>query len=169
MSIILIGMPGAGKSTLGQALATLKGLPFIDTDILIEQQLRCSLQQALDTRGYLALREVEGEIIGRYPWPAQPLVIATGGSAVYSAQAMRRLRELGLCVYLQVSLQTVKSRVNNWQSRGFAAPPGQNLESIFKEREALYQKFCHVAVPCDGLDQTQCLQRLQELCAKGGL
>lgn len=166
MSIILIGMPGAGKSTLGQSLATLTGLPFIDTDALIEQQLGCTLQQALDARGYLALRELEGTVISTYPWPTQPLVVATGGSAVYSTRAMQCLRKLGLCVYLQISLQTVKARVKNWQSRGFAAAPGQGLDTIFRERDALYQKFCHVAVPCDGLDQTQCLQRLQEVYAK---
>lgn len=166
MSIILLGMPGAGKSTLGRAFAASMGLPFIDTDTLLEQHLGCSLQQALDARGYLSLREVEGKVIESYSWPTTPVVVATGGSAVYSAAAMQRLRQLGLCVYLEVSLPTVKSRVQNWQNRGFAAPAGQTLQAVFAEREALYLRYCHVRLPCDGLDQAHCLQRLRALYAE---
>lgn len=163
MSIILIGMPGAGKSTLGRALAKKLALPFIDTDQVVEQSLGCSLQQALDTHGYLAMRELEGAIIAEHPWPGRPMVIATGGSVVYSRQAMQRLRQLGVCVYLNVSLRTVKIRVKNWQSRGFSAAPGQTLEAVFTERELLYRHYSHATVDCDGLSRGQCLQRLLDV------
>lgn len=160
MSIILIGMPGAGKSTLGRMLAVRLAMPFFDTDQLIEQQTGRTLQQNLDALGYLAMRELEGKIISEFPWPASPSVVATGGSAVYSAVAMQRLRGLGLCVYLQVSLEAIQARVQNWGSRGFLAAPGQSLESIFGERHLLYCQFSDVILDCDGLDEQQCLQRL---------
>lgn len=159
-SIILIGMPGAGKTTLAKALARQLELPFFDTDQLIEQHTGRSLQQSLNTLGYLAMRELEGTVISQYSWPESPVVIATGGSAVYSAAGMQRLRALGLCFYLNISLETVKMRVQNWRSRGFLAAPGQSLESVFAERNALYRQFSDVTVDCDGLNERQCLQRI---------
>lgn len=160
MSIILIGMPGAGKSTLGKMLANHLSLPFYDTDLLIEQQTGRPLQQSLDVLGYLAMRQLEGRVISQYTWPSTPIVVATGGSAVYSAEAMRRLRSLGLCVHLSISPDTVLARVQNWQSRGFLAAPGQSLEAIFAERSELYYQFSDVTIECDELNEQQCLQRL---------
>lgn len=160
MSIILIGMPGAGKSTLGKMLAERLSLPFYDTDQLLEQQTGRSLQLSLDGMGYLAVRQLEGSVISQYDWPSTPIVVATGGSAVYSEQAMRRLRALGLCVYLSISLETVQVRVKNWQSRGFLAAPGQSLEAIFAERSELYHRFSDVTIECDELNEQQCLLRL---------
>lgn len=163
MSIILIGMPGAGKTTLGRMLAHETGLPFFDTDELIERQMGKPLQQSLDDLGYLSMRQLEGRIIAEYPWPASPMIIATGGSAVYSGKAMQRLHALGRCVYLSIRLDTVKARVKNWQNRGFLAAPGQDLESIFIERRTLYQKYSDIIIECDTLDKQRCLQRLLEL------
>lgn len=160
MSIILIGMPGAGKTTLGRMLAQEAGLMFFDTDELIERQTGRSLQQSLDALGYLSLRRLEGQVISEYPWPSSPMVIATGGSAVYAPEAMQRLRALGRCVYLRVSLDTVKARVKNWQSRGLLSAPGQSLESIFSERNRLYQTYGDVVIECDRLTEQECLDRL---------
>jgi shikimate kinase len=163
-SIVLIGMPGAGKSTLGRRLASLTQRDFYDTDQLIEQHTGVSLQQSLDALGYLAMRELEGKVISDYPWPtARSMVIATGGSAVYSANAMTTLRALGLCVYLNISLETVRARVQDWATRGFLAAPGQTLESIWVERDALYRPVSDYVLDCDGLTEDQCLQRLLQL------
>lgn len=162
MSIILIGMPGAGKTTLGCALAETLALPFVDTDALIEQQLGGTLQEGLDALGYLKMRELEEEVILCHRWPDLPLVIATGGSVVYSAKAMERLEQLGLRVYLQISLGTVKTRVHNWHSRGFSKAPEQSLESVFAEREALYQRYSDAELGCDGLEKQQGVRRLLE-------
>lgn len=166
MSIILIGMPGAGKTTLGRMLAHKMDLPFFDTDELIERQTGRPLQQNLDALGYLAMRQLEGRVIEEYPWPAPPMIIATGGSAIYSPKAMQRLHALGRCVYLSISLDTVKARVRNWQNRGVLAAPGQSLESVFTERSALYQAYSDVIIDCDMLDEQQCLQRLAEVASQ---
>lgn len=160
MSIILIGMPGAGKSTLGRMLAARLVLPFFDTDHLIELHTGRPLQQSLDELGYLSMRQLEGTVISEYDWPLTPVVVATGGSAVYSTEAMQRLSSLGLCIYLRVSLETIQVRVQNWQSRGFLAAPGQTLESIFAERHQLYCQFSDTVVDCDTLDESQALERL---------
>lgn len=168
MSIILIGMPGAGKSTLGRSLADHLALPFFDTDHLIEQHTGRTLQQSLDELGYLAMRQLEGAVIREYAWPLTPLVVATGGSAVYNAEAMQRLRSLGVCIYLRVRLETVQARVKNWQSRGFLAAPGQTLASIVAERDPLYCQFSDTIVECDALDESQVLARLLAIYRQRG-
>ena len=164
MSVVLIGMPGAGKTTLGETLAAHLALPFMDTDSVIEQQTGRSLQASLDQLGYQAMRELEGKIVAQCVRPVVPSVIATGGSVVYSDLAMRHLKSLGFCVYLQVSLHTLETRVTNWQSRGFSAAPGESLASVYAQREPLYKSYCDAILECDALTLEQCLQRLKLLC-----
>jgi shikimate kinase len=162
-SMILIGMPGAGKTTLGKRLAASLQLPFYDTDQLLEQQTGCSLQANLDALGYQGMRDLEGAVISQFSWSDQPMIIATGGSAVYSPTAMTRLRRLGLCVYLQIGLATIEQRVNNWRNRGFVAAPGQTLESVLNERHALYGQFSDRVIHADGLSEDECLAQLMAL------
>lgn len=164
-SVVLIGMPGAGKSTLGRELARDQSVPFVDTDKLIEQRSGKKLQQLLDELGYLGLRRLEGEVILSNQFPS-PCVIATGGSAVYSPQAMGHLKQSAVCVFLAVSLATVKARVHNIDQRGFAAAPGQSLASVFEERQPLYESFADVTLPCDHLSRGQVLAQLKALMSK---
>ncbi len=164
-SVVLIGMPGAGKSTLGKDLAKDRRVPLIDTDSLIEQHTGKKLQQLLDERGYQALRELEGEIITKTEF-ASPCVIATGGSVVYSEQAMGHLKASAVCVFFMVSLETVKARVKNLERRGFVRAPGQSLAEVYEERQPLYERFADVVLPCDHLSRKEILAQLKLLLLK---
>ena len=161
--IVLIGMPGAGKTTIGRALAERRGLPFFDTDQLIEQQTGESLQTLLDRLGFASMRRFEEEFVARCSLPAQG-VVATGGSVVYGPAAMERLRAWGRCVFLEISLATVLQRVQNWQTRGFSCAPGQGLAEVFAERQPLYLAYAHCRVRCDGLNPMEVLWQLEQAC-----
>lgn len=145
--ISLIGMPGAGKSTLGIVLAKALAKDFVDTDLLIQQSVGCTLQEYLDTHDYLALREVESKLLLTHDF--KNAIIATGGSAVYSSEAMARLGTLGPRVYLKASVETILARVNNQATRGIAAAPGTTLNALFLERAPLYESAADKIVEVD--------------------
>jgi shikimate kinase len=159
-NIVLIGMPGAGKSTAGIILAKMTSRDFIDTDILIQLTTGRSLQEIIDTQGPMALRKIEEDVIltltGRHH------VIATGGSAVYSARAMDHLRQDGTVVFLDVDLPTVISRIHNIHSRGIAKQPKQTLEELFEERLVLYRKYADITIECAGLSQEEVCTQIIE-------
>ncbi len=158
--LVLIGMPGAGKSTIGHLLAARWSAPFIDTDQLLEAHSGESLQSQLDRIGYVAMREVEEELVATCVLPPRA-VVSTGGSVVYGPRAMQRLRGYGICVYLQISLETVALRVKNWGSRGFSCAPGQTLAEVYQERLPLYQRYADLTLPCDDLSPEEVVQLLQ--------
>ncbi len=147
-SITLIGMPGAGKSVIGKSLATRLGLEFVDTDLLIEATHNAALQHILNERGYLALRQLEEEQILSMAPAGQ--VIATGGSAVYSDKAMRHLKKFSSLIFLDIDLDTVRQRIHNFDQRGIARAPGQNIQMIFQERYALYQSYADIQLSSAG-------------------
>lgn len=162
----MIGMPGAGKSTLGERLAAHLRWPFVDTDLLIEQSAGESLQALLDRLGYQRMREFEEQCIAQSALPDRA-VVATGGSVVYGPAAMKRLKSYGICVFLQISLETVQSRVGNWQSRGFSCAPGQTLDEVFAERQPLYRQYADLVIECDGLSEQLVLRHLLAAVATG--
>ncbi|MFS1526071.1 shikimate kinase [Microbulbifer sp. 2304DJ12-6] len=165
-SIVLIGMPGAGKSTLGVLLAKEMALDFVDTDVLIQARKGKTLQQIIAESGYLNLRRIEGEIIASAHLPRH--VIATGGSAVYSDAGMANLRSLGAVVFLECSAEALRRRIHNYESRGIAKAPGQTFEALFLERQALYRQYADMTVRCDGLTMQEALEQLIEaLKARG--
>jgi shikimate kinase len=142
--VVLIGMPGAGKSTVGVLLAKALGLGFDDTDLLIQTACDRTLQQILDADGYLRLRELEQQVILQVA--ARGRVVATGGSAVYSEPGMHHLGAAADIVYLDVPLTVLLGRLDNLDSRGVARPPGQTLEDLFAERTALYRHYADVTI-----------------------
>lgn len=146
-SVILIGMPGAGKSTLGILLAKDLGLGFLDTDIAIQVREQQALQEILEEKGYLALRAVEEEVLLETDCHQQ--VIATGGSAVYSEKGMDYLKSCGPVVYLDVPLEELRRRIHNYETRGIARRPDQSFEELFAERKALYLQYADITVRCD--------------------
>jgi shikimate kinase len=156
-NIVLVGMPGSGKSTVGVLLAKLLGKNFVDTDVLIQTQQGCSLQDIVDNSGYLTLRAIEERVL--LGLLLRNCVIATGGSAVYSLSAMEHLRTDGIGIFLDADLATLKSRVRDFATRGLAKRADQTLEDLFKERCALYRKYADITIECAGLSH-------EEVCAK---
>lgn len=160
--VVLVGMPGAGKSTLGVQLAKALARPFVDTDLLIQQRCGRTLQQLVDQDGYLFLREQEERVLLEGDFDNH--VVATGGSVVYSEAGMRRLRGCGLVVFLDVPLESLRARVHDYDQRGIARRPGQSFESLFTERRALYQRYADVTLDCGELDAGAALQALVRVC-----
>ena len=152
-NIVLIGMPGSGKSTVGVLLAKTAFMDFIDTDILIQKREERPLQEIVDRDGYLILRKIEEEVI--LGMDCDCAVVATGGSAVYGAAAMAHLKALATVVFLHVDLATLRERVPDYGNRGLAKRPEQTLEDLFEERLGLYRRYADVTVDCIGLSHEE--------------
>lgn len=150
-SVILIGMPGAGKSTLGVQLAKALAKDFIDTDLLIQTKHGSTLDHILRTQGYLALRALEESVLLQTDYPNH--VIATGGSAVYSEAAVNHLRRYGPLIYLKVSEEELLERIHDMETRGIASAPDQTFHDIYTERAALYEQYADLTIECDGKSQ----------------
>ena len=150
-NIILIGMPGAGKSTLGVVLAKILNYSFIDADLLIQSQCDKTLQKIIDACGPDGFIEVENEVLCTLS--ADQSVIATGGSAVYSDEAMKHLSSIGTVVYLQVSLKELENRLGGLYERGVVMKDGigMSLNALYEERIPLYEKYAEVTIDIDGL------------------
>ena len=157
-NIVLIGMPGVGKSTLGVLLAKALGYDFVDTDLLIQRRAGETLATYMQSQGYLALRQLEAR--GILDLCCHGTVIATGGSAVYSANAMDHLASLGVVVYLRCPVETLVPRIANMADRGIAAPADQTLEDVASERVPLYEDYAHITLDTQGLDSNQALVAL---------
>ena len=155
-SIVLIGMPGAGKSTLGILLAKALGLGFLDTDIVIQIQEEKTLQEILDGSDYLQLRSIEEQVLLTEQVAGK--VVATGGSAVYSREGMARLKENGSVVFLDVPLKALEQRISDFDNRGIASKPSQSLESLYNERCALYREYADITIDCSGQGLEETLQ-----------
>jgi len=166
-NIVLVGMPGAGKSTVGVILAKLASLGFVDTDVLIQASERRSLQSIIDSQGYMALREIEERVL--LGLECRCHVIATGGSAVYSPAAMAHLAVDGVIVFLDVDLATLESRALDLGRRGIAKRPDQSFAELFEERRKLYEAYADVTVECNGLTHDEvCTEILHRLYQEGG-
>jgi len=143
-NLILIGMPGSGKSTLGPRLAAALAFDFVDTDRLIEIMERRTLQEILETEGPEALREIEAAFLLSLNLCRH--VIATGGSAVYNTSAMAHLKQIGFIVFLNVPVEILRERLHNFEQRGIIRAPGQSLEDLFQERYFLYRTYADMVV-----------------------
>lgn len=148
-NIVLIGMPGSGKSTIGVVLAKYTQRPFIDTDILIQSTTGRSLQDIVDNEGYMELRKVEEEVILSTTFHNH--VIATGGSAVYSARAMGHLRNDGIIVFLDVSIDVLSTRIRDFNTRGLSKSKGMSFSDLFAERLPLYRIYADITIGCTSM------------------
>ncbi len=159
-NITLIGMPGAGKSTVGIILAKNISYGFIDTDVLIQINRQKSLQQILNDTGYLNLRKVEEEEILKLNIEGH--IISTGGSAVYSKKVMEHLKNISTIVFLKVSLYEVKRRIHNFDSRGIAKAENQTFEELYYERQILYNRYSDIIVECSDIGQEETAEKIVE-------
>jgi shikimate kinase len=149
-NIILIGMPGAGKSTVGVILAKTLGMTFIDTDIAIQERAGRLLQEIIDTEGPDAFLLAEEETI--LSLRCRNCVIATGGSVVFSKKAMDRLKKEGVVVYLKISFDEMVQRLKNITTRGIVLIAGQSLSEMYRQRVPLYEQYADITVDCEGKD-----------------
>lgn len=159
-NIILIGMPGAGKSTLGVLLAKALGKLFVDTDIIIQQKTKRLLQDIIDNDGTEAFLSMEEEIL--LSVDEKNTVIATGGSAVYSEKAMEHFKENGTVVYLHVDFSEIEKRVTNITTRGIVLKNGRSLADAFDERKPLYDKYADIVVDCTGNSVEESVCRIKK-------
>jgi shikimate kinase len=149
-NVVLIGMPGVGKSTIGLLLAQALGKLFIDTDTLIEQQEGRPLQDIIDCDGLPAFLRIEENTILNMDVTGH--VVATGGSVVYSLKAIERLKGNSTIIYLKVAYHEIKARIKNEANRGIAMSKEQDLSGLYEERTPLYEKYADGIIDCSGKD-----------------
>ena len=148
-NVILIGMPGCGKSTVGVVLAKALGMDFIDADLVIQRSAGKRLSALIDELGDEGFRQLENRVNAGIE--AENTVIATGGSVIYGHEAMEHLRSIGQVIYLQLSYEQIEERLGDLHARGVTIKPGWTLRDLYNERVPLYERYAHLTVHCDGL------------------
>lgn len=159
-NIVLIGMPGVGKSTVGVILAKVLGYQFVDADLVIQQQegkLLCEIIEEVGTEGFI---EVENRINASLN--VTNSIIATGGSVVYGKEAMEHLQSIGTVVYLKVSYETLEKRLADIKGRGVVLKEGQDLKALFEERSPLYEKYADIEISEGTLGVEQTVEKIIE-------
>ncbi|MEE4240069.1 MAG: shikimate kinase [Desulfopila sp.] len=157
-NIILIGMPGSGKSTVGIILAKLTGKSFLDTDVLIQTIQGRTLQQIVDTEGHMSLRRIEEQVL--LSLDISNHVISTGGSAPYSPAAMNHLQKDGIIIFLHADLNTLRKRITNFDTRGLAKRPDQSFADLFAERMTLYRHYSEIMIESSGHSQEEVCEEI---------
>ena len=159
-NIILIGMPGVGKSTIGVVLAKVLGYQFVDADLLIQEAEGKLLSELIEENGTDSFIEIENRVNSQIQ--THRSVIATGGSVIYGKEAMEHLKSIGTVVYLKQNLRVLQRRLRNLKGRGVVLKEGQTLADLYKERTVLYEKYADITV--DQYKQTiqQTLKAVQE-------
>ena len=155
-NIILIGMPGAGKSTLGVVLAKVLGYDFLDSDLLIQKKEKKRLPDIIAEYGIDYFICIENEV--NQSIVTRNTVIATGGSVIYGKEAMQHLQTLGRVIYLKLSLNDLKKRLGNLEGRGVIMKDGHTLEDLFEERRPLYEKYADLTADLSGRNLEESLQ-----------
>ena len=159
-NIVVIGMPGVGKSTAGVVLAKVLGYEFIDADLIIQQQEGKLLREIIAEVGTDGFIEVENRVNSQIE--VEKSVIATGGSVVYGKEAMQHLREIGTVVYLKVSYDILEKRLHDIKGRGVVLKDGQDLRGLYEERVPLYEKYADITVCEDNLNVEQTIEKITE-------
>lgn len=159
-NIVLIGMPGVGKSTIGVILAKQLGYEFVDSDLIIQRKENRLLHEIIEQEGVDGFIEVENGVNASLC--VEKSVIATGGSAVYGREAMEHLKNIGRIVYLQLSYEALEKRLGNLKGRGVVLRDGQTLKDIYEERSMLYKKYADIIVNEEDLDIEKTLQKIIE-------
>lgn len=159
-NIILIGMPGVGKSTVGVVLAKILGYHFVDSDLVIQQKEERLLKDIISEEGVDGFIEIENRINSEID--CEKTIIATGGSAIYGKEAMEHYKEIGTVVYLKLDYETLTGRLGDIKNRGVVLKEGQNLKSLYDERCRLYELYADIVVDEAGLDVEKTIEKLVE-------
>ena len=162
-NLVLIGMFGSGKSTIGRLLAEKLRYHFVDVDHLIEAKHRMPLQKVLDKLGTKAFMKMEDEAIQALR--SRHCVVSPGGSAVYYPKGMRHLAGLGPRIYLKVPLAELKKRLPDWSNRGVVCRGGSTLPALFKERAPLFRKYADLTVDAGGKNAKKIAKEILEKLA----
>ncbi len=160
-NIILIGMPGCGKSTVGVILAKTLGIGFVDTDLIIQQNEKSLLQSIIDTYGIDYFLDCEARAIKSLSY--ENSVVATGGSVIFREDAIKHLKALGKIIYLNVPLCEIKNRLDNISTRGVAATKNQTIDDVFRERSPLYEKYADVIIDLTDCSVEQAVEKISKI------
>lgn len=160
-NIVLIGMPGVGKSTIGVVLAKVLGYHFVDADIVIQEQEGRLLHEIIEQEGVDGFIAVENRVNSQIN--VERAVISTGGSVVYGREAMEHLSEIGTVIYLKIDYETLDERLGNLHGRGVVLREGQDLRALYEERTPLYEKYAQLTVDEKGLTVEETLQKILKI------
>lgn len=157
-NIVLIGMPGAGKSTVGVILAKALLFAFTDTDLVIQSKCGMSLCEIIEKEGTDTFLKTENDVIANCTF--SNCVVATGGSAVYGKEAMKKLKENGTVVYLKLPVTELEKRLSNIHTRGVAMKKGETVEQLLEQRAPLYENYADITIDCFGLSAEECVEEI---------
>lgn len=157
-NIILIGMPGSGKSTVGVVLAKKLGFQFVDSDLVIQEQSGKLLYQLIEELGEAGFLMLENKVNAGIQ--AEKAVVATGGSAVYGKEAMKHLKETGIVVYLNLPYEELRERLGDLHKRGVVIREGSSLRELYEERIPLYKKYADIVMDCSGRDLRSIVEKI---------
>lgn len=157
-NIVLIGMPGAGKSTVGVLLAKALNYEFLDTDITIQKKSGKKLYEMINESGIDYFISYENEVLQSVD--VTRTIIATGGSAIFGAEAMEHLSDIGTIVYIKLSCEEIIRRVNNIKTRGIAMKHGKTMRDVYEERTPLYEKYADIIVDAENTTIEECVEKI---------
>lgn len=161
-NIVLIGMPGCGKSTVGVVLAKALGYHFLDSDLVIQEREGRLLCEIIEEEGLDRFDEIEEAVNASIE--ADHTVIATGGSVVYGKTAMEHLKKIGIVVYIQLSFEEISRRLGDLTKRGVSVREGQTLEDLYKERIPLYEKYADITIHAENMDIRGAVEEIVRAC-----
>lgn len=159
-NIVLIGMPGCGKSTVGVVLAKVMGYHFIDADLLIQERENRLLSEIIEENGPEGFNQIENEVNATIE--SDRSVIATGGSVVYGKEAMAHLGEIGMILYLRLPLDALQPRLDDLAERGISMKEGQTLKDLYDERTPLYEQYADLVIDVEGLSIREAVMLIRE-------
>lgn len=159
-NIVLIGMPGAGKSTIGVLLAKSLLMDFVDTDLIIQKKHSSSLCDIINSKGIDEFLKIENDAICGENF--ENCVIATGGSAVYGKEAMEKLKDGGIAIYLKLTPEEIVNRIKDIHTRGIAMKDGTSIAELYGERAPLYENYADITVDCNGKTPEQCVDAIAQ-------
>ncbi len=164
-NIILIGMPGCGKSTIGVVLAKSLGYRFIDSDLLIQEREQRLLHEIITQDGLEAFNQIENLVNASIETSSS--VIATGGSVIYGQEAMKHLKMIGTVIYLQLPENLLSERLGDLNQRGVSIKAGQTLHSLYEERIPLYEKYADITIDCAKKEIRDCVYEIKSMIQNG--